>query len=145
MWAAWAWVRGLTRDRPALLWLAATLVVLRAMTKYFGAALIPLLIAYALVKRRGRPMHVDRADAPRPRRLVAYQIATKHLYGRGLLLDAGEFAATSRANGSRAAPPPPAHRASSFLGGGEHHGRAGDDGDVARRERSSSRSSRSRW
>src|SRR5207302_11152638 len=52
VWAVWAWAAGMRRERAGLLWLAAGLATLAALTKYFGVALLPLLLAYGLARRR---------------------------------------------------------------------------------------------
>src|SRR5262249_15286475 len=48
MWAVFCWVRGLRTSNHSLLLIASVLVALATLTKYFGAALIPLLFAFAL-------------------------------------------------------------------------------------------------
>ena len=88
--AVWAWLEGMKRDRPALLWVAAVLIVLSTLSKYFGITLIPLLLAHGLLSKRrlgtwALPMLLPIAL------LAAYQIATQKLYGRGLLFDATSF------------------------------------------------------
>lgn len=52
VWAVLLWVRGLERHEPLTLLLAGALVALSAPTKYFGASLIPLLVAYSLLDRK---------------------------------------------------------------------------------------------
>lgn len=46
------WIEGLDRDEPLLLTAAAVLIGLCALTKYFGIALVGLLLAYSWVRRR---------------------------------------------------------------------------------------------
>ena len=96
IWAIVFWREGLERRAP--LWLAAAGVfaAAAALTKYFGAALVPLMLAYALTRQR--------SSSPRARIawilalsipvvvLLAYQGWTLSLYGRGLLGDAVQFA-----------------------------------------------------
>jgi hypothetical protein len=89
------WRRGLDRDSPWYLAAAALLAAVCALTKYFGVALLPLLLGYTLLRRRGVghwawfflvPVAV----------LAAYQYWTASLYGRGLLSDAAEYAQTRK-------------------------------------------------
>jgi 4-amino-4-deoxy-L-arabinose transferase-like glycosyltransferase len=90
VWAAVLWVEGLERDDFGRLAVAGLLMALAALTKYYGACLVPLLGAYGLLRRRrlGRwmvylliPLAV----------LYGYQAATQALYGHNLLLRAVQF------------------------------------------------------
>jgi 4-amino-4-deoxy-L-arabinose transferase-like glycosyltransferase len=85
-----AWRKGLDSENKLYLLTGAMLVALCALTKYFGACLIPLLAVYSLLRRKrilgwapflALPMVV----------LAAYQIWTKDLYGQGLLSDAAQY------------------------------------------------------
>lgn len=90
-WALVLWLRGLDRDRRATLAAAAGLVALAGLTKYFGVALVPLLATYTLA--RGRRAWPALAWLAIPVAVfAAYQILTAQLYGRGLLLDAADYA-----------------------------------------------------
>jgi hypothetical protein len=96
VWAAWFWVRGMKARRTGMLVVAALLIAVSALTKYFGVALIPLLLADGLVRRRGRlgawllPLLLPVAI------LIAYQLVTQRVYGRGLLFDAATYAGQTR-------------------------------------------------
>jgi 4-amino-4-deoxy-L-arabinose transferase-like glycosyltransferase len=46
------WIEGMDRDEPFLLTAAGVLIGLCALTKYFGIALVPLLLVYSLLRRR---------------------------------------------------------------------------------------------
>jgi 4-amino-4-deoxy-L-arabinose transferase-like glycosyltransferase len=46
------WLDGVERKQPALLLISALLIAVCALTKYFGIALIPLLLLYSLVRTR---------------------------------------------------------------------------------------------
>ncbi len=88
-----AFVAGLDRARDGRRhqgWLAlgAGLAAAAVVTKYFGAAVIPLIAAYALSRRalRALPWLLVPVLA-----LVAYELWTAHLYGRGLFFDAAEY------------------------------------------------------
>ena len=52
LWAIIFWIEGLEPQKPHSLAIAALLITLCALTKYFGMALIPLLAAYSLARRR---------------------------------------------------------------------------------------------
>jgi 4-amino-4-deoxy-L-arabinose transferase-like glycosyltransferase len=94
VWAVVLWMRGLENNRPLILALASFLIGVGVLAKYFGLALIPLLLAYS-VTRKGKPgwwlvyLLI-------PVVVVAlYEYWTRRLYGHGLLLDA--FSYTSQA------------------------------------------------
>lgn len=101
VWAVWLWMEGLERQSQARLFGAALLVVLASLTKYFGFCLEPLLLVYALLRRRrvrqwlpwlGLPVLV----------LGLYQFWTQRLYGRGLVLNAVHYAVNLRVGGGLA-------------------------------------------
>ena len=52
VWAVVLWMEGLPANTTWKLALAGTFIGLAALTKYYGACLLPLLAAYALVQRR---------------------------------------------------------------------------------------------
>jgi 4-amino-4-deoxy-L-arabinose transferase-like glycosyltransferase len=90
------WRKGLESENKLYFLLGAILIALCALTKYFGACLIPLLLAYSLLRRK-------RVTAWAPffllpvLVLLGYQLWTKDLYGRGLLWDAAEYARNTSA------------------------------------------------
>ena len=91
VWAAAFWLEGLEENRSGKLFAAGGLIALAALTKYFGACLIPLLAAYWLIgKRRFRqwaaPLLIPLAA------LCAYQWVTRALYGHALLSEATDYA-----------------------------------------------------
>ena len=89
--SAYLWITGLERGSAVRLVVAAVGVGLAALAKYFGAALIPVLLAYTWVKQR----RVGAASAYflLPAGILgAYQWATHALYGRGLLFEAASYA-----------------------------------------------------
>jgi hypothetical protein len=93
VWAIVCWRRGL--DRPAWLLVAAILISLCALTKYFGVSLIPLLLAYSMLARRSVRAGLAALLLP-VAVLTAYQLLTQRLYGNGLLLDALLFSVGAR-------------------------------------------------
>ena len=89
LWAAVFWLRGLDSHRPALLALAGLLIGAAALTKYFGVALIPLLLVYSLARGSGwwwLPCLLIPAAI-----VGAYEWATGALYGHGLFWDAFSY------------------------------------------------------
>jgi 4-amino-4-deoxy-L-arabinose transferase-like glycosyltransferase len=101
IWAAIFWVEGLKIEnarRAQIYFFIASgfLIAASALTKYFGVALIPLLLAYAVVQKRRLGMYLLYLLIP-VAALCAYQIWTAQLYGHGLLGSAADFAASQRA------------------------------------------------
>ncbi len=91
VWAAAFWLEGLEENRSGKLFAAGWLIALAALTKYFGACLIPLLVAHGVIaKRRFRqwaaPLLIPLAA------LCAYQWVTRALYGHALLSKATDYA-----------------------------------------------------
>jgi 4-amino-4-deoxy-L-arabinose transferase-like glycosyltransferase len=101
VWAVVLWMRGLEEDRPLLLALAALLVGACSLAKYFGIALVPLLLVYSWV-RNGRPgwwlvyLLIPLAI------IGLYEGAMRALYGHGLLWDAFSYANENEAHGTGA-------------------------------------------
>ena len=52
VWAAVLWVEGLERDEFGRLAVSGLLIAFAALTKYYGACLVPLLGAYGLLRKR---------------------------------------------------------------------------------------------
>lgn len=95
VWAIVLWTEGCELGRPGLLAVAAVLIGLAAMTKYFGACLLPLLAVWSFVREKSLRLWLPWLSIPVVI-LAAYQIGTSHLYGRGLLLDAGSYVKYTR-------------------------------------------------
>ncbi len=91
VWAVVFWIEGTERKRPAQLAFAALFMTLAALTKYFGACVIPLVIAWSLCRKQPLKVWLGWLAIPIAA-LVAYQFATRALYGHGLLTDAGQYA-----------------------------------------------------
>jgi len=85
------WVDGLDRGRPALLAVSSLLIAVCALTKYFGVALIPLLLIYSIARQRRLGSWIVYLLLP-VAALAGYQYWTKTLYGKGLLGGAAEYA-----------------------------------------------------
>jgi hypothetical protein len=95
MLAAWIlaiifWLEGLDRVSPILLTSSALLISICALTKYFGMALIPLLLAYSIARERRFGTWALYLLIP-VAFLAAYQYWTQIQYGRGLLADAASY------------------------------------------------------
>jgi len=95
VWAVELWLRGIDGGRPGTLAASALLVLLAALTKYFGAALVPLLFAHGVAQTRrigtwALPLLVPVLA------LAGYQLGTEALYGQGLLSNAAAYAGVIR-------------------------------------------------
>jgi len=91
VWALVFWIEATERKRPGYFALAAMLMTLAALTKYFGACLLPLVIAWSVAGKRPLKEWLGWLAIPAAA-LIAYQLATRALYGHGLLADAGKYA-----------------------------------------------------
>jgi hypothetical protein len=95
VWAVVFWVEGTENGNSRKLFVSALLISLAALTKYFGACLIPLLAAYALIGKRRfdwRPVFLLIPLLA----LCLYQLSTRALYGHGLLTEAAGYAAYAK-------------------------------------------------
>jgi hypothetical protein len=95
VWAVYFWLRGMENDNVIDLLAAAFMIAACSLTKYYGASLIPLLIVYSLVKKRRLGNWLLFMIIP-VIILACYQWLTYKMYGVGLLLDAGTYAAKAR-------------------------------------------------
>jgi hypothetical protein len=91
VWAAVFWVEGLNSRRQSYLMTSALLMTAAALTKYFGASLIVLLLFYSVLRERRLGSWAGYLLAPVVA-LAGYHFATHILYGRGLLWDAAIYA-----------------------------------------------------
>jgi len=91
MFAVHFWISGLEKTSALELLLSAVLITFSALTKYFGMSLIPLLLLYTIVRRPRSKMWIPVLIVPIVV-LAGYHFGTASLYGRGLLLDAGQYA-----------------------------------------------------
>jgi 4-amino-4-deoxy-L-arabinose transferase-like glycosyltransferase len=99
IWALVLWMRGLEDDQPLSLVLAALLVGACCLTKYFGIALIPLLLIYSLI-RKGK-LGWWLVYLPIPIVIIAlYENAMCALYGHVLIWDAFRYVRGSEAHGA---------------------------------------------
>ena len=98
VWAVVLWVEGMERDDFWRLAGSGLLMALAALTKYFGACLIPLLAAYGLIGQRRIGRWALCFLVPIAA-LVAYQWATHALYGKGLLSAGADWTMARKALG----------------------------------------------
>jgi len=91
VWAAALWIKGLDLPKPLYLFSSGILLAACALTKYFGASLLPLLLVYSLVRRRRLENRLWYLLIP-VAALIEYQLWTIDLYGQGLLSDAVSYA-----------------------------------------------------
>jgi 4-amino-4-deoxy-L-arabinose transferase-like glycosyltransferase len=96
VWAVFFWVRGIKDDRCRDLFIAAVLITLCCLTKYFGLSLLPLLFLYTLMAGEGRRQRALFLLIPIAV-LCLYQWETYLIYGRGLLSDAASYASKEKA------------------------------------------------
>jgi 4-amino-4-deoxy-L-arabinose transferase-like glycosyltransferase len=101
VWAVATWLRGLETNRAGWFVFSGVLMTAAALSQYFGASTVPLLLAYTLLRRQ-RPGAWIAALAIPVLALVAYQLITKQLFGVGLFLDAGNYATVYRSSESTA-------------------------------------------
>lgn len=91
VWAAAVWIRGLDDTQPFTLALAGLLVGACVLAKYFGIALIPLLLAYSVARKGGFGWWLLYLLIPVIIAAV-YEYWARTLYGHGLLVDAFSYA-----------------------------------------------------
>lgn len=99
LWAAIFWIEGLDSNSSARLLVAALLVALCALTKYFGMSLIGLLFVYSLLQMKAFTRALLYLLVPLFA-LAGYQLWTHHLYGHGLLSDAMAYAGPHQDSGT---------------------------------------------
>lgn len=90
-----AWRKGLRSGKGIYLALGAILIAACALTKYFGACLIPLLFLFSTLKQ-DRPRFWAIYLLVPVLVLAGYQVWTRQLYGQGLLFDAAQYAHQKR-------------------------------------------------
>ena len=91
MWAAVLWLEGMAESHSWKLTVAGLLIGLAALTKYYGACLVPLLAACSLIDKRRLGWWAIRLLIPLAM-LYFYQLATLLLYGHPLFAIATDYA-----------------------------------------------------
>lgn len=90
IWAVVLWIKGLENHQPLILAWAGLLMGACVLAKYFGLALIPLVLAYSLARKRRFGWWLACLLIP-VAVVLLYEHWTRALYGRGLLLDAFSY------------------------------------------------------
>lgn len=91
IWALVFWLEGAERNSAGRIAAAACLIVLASLTKYFGACLIPLVAVWSVARKQPVKQWFGWLAAP-VLALVGYQLATRAVYGQGLLAHAADYA-----------------------------------------------------
>jgi len=92
------WLEGLERKNPILLASSGLAVALCVLTKYFGVALIPLLLLYSILRHRRLTREVSYLLIPIVI-LAGYQYWTHTVYHQGLVTDAADYALQAKSSG----------------------------------------------
>jgi 4-amino-4-deoxy-L-arabinose transferase-like glycosyltransferase len=95
IWATIFWIEGLDSEKPVYLAASALLIAASELAKYFGVALVPLLFAYTLARRRRLGFWACYLLVP-VGVLMGYEFVTTKLYGHGLLATAADFSRNHR-------------------------------------------------
>lgn len=95
IWAVVFWIEGIDSDKPGYLATSVILIAAGALTKYFCAALVPLLFTYTFVRRRRLGSWVWYLTFPIAV-LIGYEFLTVKIYGHGLLSTAAQFSRDHR-------------------------------------------------
>ena len=90
VWALVFWAEGLASDSGIKLCVGAVLMAACGLTKYFGFALVPLALVYAVMERRKFSKRLASLLIP-VAIMVLYELLTRKLYGRGSLFDAFNY------------------------------------------------------
>ena len=98
IWSIIFWMNGIQNRSWPYLISASFLIALSALTKYFGAALIPLLGVWTIAERKRIDSSLIAMVIPVVI-LAGYQWLTMKYYGHGLLFDAASYAADNEARG----------------------------------------------
>lgn len=91
VWAVVLWVQGMKADRQLNLFFAAALMAVCALTKFSGISIVGLAFVYSLTQRRKLGTWALFLLIPVVV-LAGYQLATRALYGQGLLSGAASLA-----------------------------------------------------
>lgn len=91
IWAIILWVRGTEKNNHIALIASSILVAIASLTKYYGAALIPLLLTYSIIKKRNLKLWFIYLLFPVVI-LGFYEWLTHLIYGVGLFSGAANYA-----------------------------------------------------
>src|SRR5450756_2260198 len=91
IWAVVFWLEGSKTGSVGKLWAAGLMVALAAMTKYYGACLMPLLTAHAVMQRKPFKSWLPFLLLIPLAVLATYELAAQAAYGSGLLQGAIQY------------------------------------------------------
>lgn len=91
VWALVFWIAGVDHGRRRDLLLGAVAAALASLTKYFGFAVVPVMLAYSLIKEGTGGRSAAYLLLPFLL-MIAYNAATDAIYGRPMLADAFSYA-----------------------------------------------------
>ncbi len=89
------WLDGLDGGRSSRLWLAMTAATVAGLFKYFGFAVVPLMLLHAFLERRQAREWLPPAIVPAAA-VAGFEIATRALYGHGFLGFAANYTETAK-------------------------------------------------
>jgi hypothetical protein len=92
VWALVFWERGMRSNHQGNFFVAATLVALGALTKFIAVTLIPLLLAWSIVRDLRLRLYLLWLLLPIGA-LIGFDLYTAHVYEHGILSDAADYAA----------------------------------------------------
>ncbi|TFG48462.1 MAG: glycosyltransferase family 39 protein [Candidatus Brocadiia bacterium] len=98
LWAVIFWMRGIRKSEWLSLLVGSLLIASCSLTKYFGMALLALLLVYSIMQKRKLGIWTLFLLVP-VAILFGYQWLTNNLYGIGLLSDAASYAKVVRWSG----------------------------------------------
>ncbi len=91
VWAAVFWLYGMEKDRTLYFFIASLLISLSALTKYFGISMVPLLLVFTVMKKRGLDLRLLFLLIPLFV-MLGYQWLTLILYDTSLISNAASYA-----------------------------------------------------
>lgn len=91
VWAAVFWLYGMEKGRTLFFFIASLLIALSALTKYFGISMVPLLLVYTVMQKRGFDARLFFLTIP-IFVMLGYQWLTLTLYDTSLLSNAVSYA-----------------------------------------------------
>jgi 4-amino-4-deoxy-L-arabinose transferase-like glycosyltransferase len=95
IWATIFWIEGIDSNKAGFLAASVFLIAAAALTKYFGAALVPLLFVFTFARQRRVASWAWYLIFPFAV-LAGYEFVTAKIYGHGLLATAAQFSRNHR-------------------------------------------------
>jgi Dolichyl-phosphate-mannose-protein mannosyltransferase len=116
IWASVLWMEGLDSGKRSYLIASSLLLTLGALTKYFGICLLPLLLAYSIVRKRRVGWWALYFLVPLTV-LAGYQFWTAVKYGHAMFSQAMDFSQSEQTVNGKASLLASAFVCASFVGG----------------------------